>query len=146
MSVNRVILIGHLGKDPDLRYTTSGTAVCSFSLATNEWHKNKQGDTQEKTEWHYIVAWNGTAELCAKYLHKGKQIYLEGKLHTSSYEDRNGIRKYRTEIVMDKLHMPGKSKEKYAESNNNDWSSNKPEKFGSDSHLDDERAFDDAPF
>ncbi|NIQ97257.1 MAG: single-stranded DNA-binding protein, partial [Desulfuromonadales bacterium] len=78
MSVNKVILVGNLGKDPELRYTPSGTAVATFPLATSERFKNREGQQQEKTEWHNIVMWRGLAEISGKYLHKGKQVYIEG--------------------------------------------------------------------
>jgi len=82
MSVNKVILVGNLGKDPELRYTPAGAAVATFSLATSERYKDKSGEMQEKTEWHNIVAWRQLAEICGKYLHKGKQIYIEGRIQT----------------------------------------------------------------
>lgn len=107
MSVNKVILVGNLGKDPELRYTPSGTAVATFSLATTERYKDRDGNRQDKTEWHNIVAWRQLAEICGKYLHKGKQIYVEGKIQTRSYDDRDGNKRYITEIVMDQMHMLG---------------------------------------
>ncbi len=94
MSVNKAILVGNLGKDPELRYTPSGTAVCTFSLATTDRFKNKQGEQQERTEWHNIVVWAGLAEICGKYLTKGKQIYLEGRIQNRSYDDRDGNKRY----------------------------------------------------
>jgi single-strand DNA-binding protein len=107
MSVNKVILVGNLGKDPELRYTPSGAAVATFSLATTERYKDKDGNRQEKTEWHNIVAWRQLAEICGKYLHKGKQVYIEGKIQTRSYDDRDGNKRYITEIVADQMHMLG---------------------------------------
>lgn len=105
MSVNKVILVGNLGKDPELRYTPSGTAVCTFSLATTERFKNKQGEQQEKTEWHNIVVWAGLAEICGKYLTKGKQVYIEGRIQNRSYDDRDGNKRYITEIVANEMQM-----------------------------------------
>ena len=105
MSVNKVILVGNLGKDPELRYTPSGTAVCTFSLATSERFKNKQGEQQEKTEWHNIVVWAGLAEICGKYLTKGKQVYIEGRIQNRSYDDRDGNKRYITEIVANEMQM-----------------------------------------
>jgi single-strand DNA-binding protein len=105
MSVNKVILVGNLGKDPELRYTPSGTAVCTFSLATSERFKNKQGEQQERTEWHNIVVWAGLAEICGKYLTKGKQIYIEGRIQNRSYDDRDGNKRYITEIVANEMQM-----------------------------------------
>ncbi len=111
MSVNKVILVGRLGKDPDLRYTTSGTAVANFTLATSERFKDKSGEQQEKTEWHNIVVWRNLAEICGKYLKKGKQVYIEGKIQTRSYDDRDGNKKYITEVVADQMQMLGRANE-----------------------------------
>ena len=107
MSVNKVILVGNLGKDPELRYTPSGTAVCTFSLATTDRFKNKQGEQQERTEWHNIVVWAGLAEICGKYLTKGKQIYIEGRIQTRDWEDKEGVKRYTTEIVASQMIMLG---------------------------------------
>ncbi|APG27750.1 single-stranded DNA-binding protein [Syntrophotalea acetylenivorans] len=109
MSVNKVILVGNLGKDPELRYTASGTAVCNFSIATTESYKDRDGNRQEKTEWHNIVVWRQLAEICGKYLAKGKQIYIEGKLQTRKWEDRDGNPRYTTEIVADQMQMLGRA-------------------------------------
>jgi len=111
MSVNKAILVGNLGKDPDLRYTPSGTAVCTFSLATTERFKNKQGEQQDKTEWHNIVVWAGLAEICGKYLTKGKQIYIEGRIQNRSYDDRDGNKRYISEIVVNEMQMLGRAGE-----------------------------------
>ena len=107
MSVNKAILVGNLGRDPELRYTASGTAVCTFSIATSERYKNRDGQQQEKTEWHNIVAWRQLAEICGKYLHKGKQVYIEGKIQNRSYDDRDGNKRYISEIVADQMQMLG---------------------------------------
>ncbi len=107
MSVNKVILVGNLGKDPELRYTPSGAAVATFSIATSERYKDRDGQQQEKTEWHNIVVWRNLAEICGKYLHKGKQVYIEGKIQTRSYDDRDGNKRYITEIVADQMQMLG---------------------------------------
>lgn len=107
MSVNKVILVGRLGKDPELRYTPSGTAVVTFSMATTENYKDRDGNRQEKTEWHNIVAWRQLAEICGKFLHKGKQVYIEGKIQSRSYDDRDGNKRYITEIVADQMQMLG---------------------------------------
>ena len=105
MSVNKAILDGNLGKDPELRYTPSGAAVCTFSLATTDRFKNKQGEQQERTEWHNIVVWAGLAEICGKYLTKGKQVYIEGRIQNRSYDDRDGNKRYITEIVASEMQM-----------------------------------------
>jgi len=107
MSVNKVILVGNLGKDPELRYTPSGTAVATFSLATTERYKDRDGNPQKKTEWHNIVAWRQLAEICGKYLHKGKQIYVEGKIQNRSYDDRDGNKRYISEVVINEMQMLG---------------------------------------
>lgn len=109
MSVNKVILVGNLGKDPELRYTPSGAAVATFSLATTERYKDRDGNRQEKTEWHNIVAWRQLAEICGKFLHKGKQVYIEGRIQTRSYDDRDGNKRYITEIVADQMQMLGRA-------------------------------------
>ena len=96
--VNKVILVGNLGQDPELRYTGSGTAVCNLRIATNESYKDANGEWVERTEWHSVVAWSRLAEICNEYLKKGSQAYFEGSLQTRSYEDRDGNTKYVTEI------------------------------------------------
>ncbi len=103
-SVNKVILIGNLGKDPEVKVTPSGTPVAKFSLATNERYKDKSGQWQDRTEWHNLVAWQRTAEIIGEYVKKGSKIYVEGSLRTSSWDDKNtGEKKYRTEIVVNDL-------------------------------------------
>lgn len=96
--VNKVILVGNLGQEPELRYTGSGTAVCNMRLATNENYKDRDGNLVEKTEWHNIVAWDRLAEICNEYLQKGSQVYFEGSLQTRSWEDRDGNTRYTTEV------------------------------------------------
>ncbi len=104
--VNKVILIGNLGKDPEIRYTQSGTAVANFSLATTDsW--TKDGETNERTEWHNIVAWARLAEICNQYLSKGRQVYIEGRIQTRKWEDRDGNPRYTTEIVAQNMQMLG---------------------------------------
>jgi single-strand DNA-binding protein len=97
--VNKVILIGNLGRDPELRYTQSGQAVANFTLATTETWNKKEGGRDERTEWHRIVAWGRTAELCAQYLSKGRTVYVEGRLQTREWENREGQKQKTTEIV-----------------------------------------------
>jgi single-strand DNA-binding protein len=105
-SLNKVQLIGNLGKDPELSYTSSGVAVAKFSIATGERWKDQEGNMQERTEWHNIVAWRKLAEICGQYLKKGSKVYLEGKLQTRSWDDKNtGVKRYTTEIVADDLIM-----------------------------------------
>ena len=103
-SVNKVILIGNLGKDPEIKYTPSGTAVAKFSLATNERYKDKSGEWQDRTEWHNIVAWQRLAEIVGEYVKKGSKLYIEGRLQTSSWDDKeSGQKKYRTEVIANDL-------------------------------------------
>ena len=106
-SVNKVILIGNLGRDPELRYTKNGQAVANFSIATNERWTDKQGQQQERTEWHRIVTWGKTAELCSQYLSKGRSAYIEGALQTREYEDKEGIKRYTTEVVAQRVQFLG---------------------------------------
>jgi len=104
--VNKVILIGNLGRDPELRYTASGVPVATFTLATTEeWKDKNTGNKQEHTEWHRIVAWRRLGEICGEYLHKGSKIYIEGKLRTRAWEDKDGNTRYTTEIVAQTLQI-----------------------------------------
>lgn len=107
MAVNKVMLIGNLGRDPEIRYTTSGQAVANFTLATTEKYTNKAGERQEDTEWHRIVAWGRLAEICGEYLSKGRMVYIEGSIKTRSWEDKEGNTKYTTEIVARNMQMLG---------------------------------------
>ena len=103
-SVNKVILLGNLGKDPEVKYTPSGTPVAKFSIATNERFKDKDGNWQDRTEWHNITAWARTAEIAGEYLKKGSKVYIEGSLRTHSWDDKaTGQKKYMTEIVVNDL-------------------------------------------
>jgi len=104
-SLNKVMLIGNLGKDPEVRYTGAGTAVASFSLATSEKFKNKSGEWEERTEWHNITLWARLAEIAGEYLAKGKTVYIEGRLQTRKWQDRDGKDRYTTEIVGEKMQM-----------------------------------------
>jgi single-strand DNA-binding protein len=106
-SVNKVILIGNLGRDPETRYMPDGTATTSFSVATTESWKDKSGDKQEKTEWHRISTFRKLAEICREYLKKGSQVYIEGKLQTRKWTDKDGAEKYTTEIIADEMKMLG---------------------------------------
>lgn len=106
-SLNKVQLIGHLGKNPEVRYTASGSAVANFSIATNESWIGKDGQKNEKTEWHNIVAWGKLGEICGEYLTKGKQVYIEGRITTRSWDDRDGNKRYTTEVKADNMIMLG---------------------------------------
>lgn len=108
--VNKVTLIGHLGADPEVRYTTSGSAVATFRVATSEeWKDRNSGEKQSRTEWHRVVAFGRLGEICGEYLHKGKQVYVEGRLQTRSWEDKDGNTRYTTEIVAREMQMLGPS-------------------------------------
>jgi single-strand DNA-binding protein len=106
-SVNKVILVGNLGRDPELRYIPSGQAVANFTLATNERWRDKEGNNQERTEWHRIVVWGKSAENCAQYLQKGRSVYIEGKLQTQEWEDKEGNKRKTTEIVAQTVQFLG---------------------------------------
>ncbi len=103
--LNKVMLIGNLGKDPEIRATKSGTSVVTFNLATTERWKDKDGQRQETTEWHRVVVWDKLADICGQYLHKGSKVYIEGKLQTRKWQDQNGNDKYTTEIVAKDMKM-----------------------------------------
>ena len=106
--INKVILIGRLGQDPEVRYTPSGVAVANFSIATSEeWKDKDSGEKREQTEWHRIVAWRRLGEICGEYLSKGRQVYIEGRLQTRSWDDRDGNKKYTTEIVASDVQFLG---------------------------------------
>lgn len=107
-SVNKVILIGNLGRDPEIRFTQGGAAVCNFSLATNERWKDKNGQPQERTEWHRIVVWGKQAEICKEYLAKGRQVYIEGSLQTREWNDRDGNKRNTTEVRAVRVQLLGR--------------------------------------
>ena len=106
-SVNKVILIGNLGRDPETRYTTGGDAICNLNIATSEQWKDKNGEKQEKTEWHRVVLFGRQAEIAGEYLKKGRSVYIEGRLQTRKYTDKDGVEKYSTEIVGDRMQLLG---------------------------------------
>jgi len=105
--VNKVILVGYLGADPDMRYTPSGQGVCELRLATSESWNDKNGQRQERTEWHRIVVWGKRAEICSKYLAKGRQVYVEGRIQTRNYDDKEGNKRYITEIIANDVQFLG---------------------------------------
>lgn len=110
-SVNKAIILGNLGKDPELKYTPAGKAVCNFSVATNEVWKDKSGEKKEKVEWHRVVVWGDQAENCSKYLTKGCSVYVEGRIQTRSWDDKDGNKKYTTEITADRIVFLGGGKD-----------------------------------
>ncbi len=107
--VNKVILVGNLGSDPQIRYTPNGTAVANFNIATTERFTNKNGEKESRTEWHRIVAWGRLAEICNEYLKKGKQIYVEGRIQTRQWEDKDGNKQKSTEIIANNMVMLGRA-------------------------------------
>ncbi|MBU8922843.1 MAG: single-stranded DNA-binding protein [Bacteroidales bacterium] len=107
--VNKAILVGNLGQDPEMRATTSGTQVANFSLATSENFKNREGERETRTEWHRVVAFGKLAEICGQYLKKGKQVYIEGRIQTRNWEDQSGNKRYSTEIIANQMVMLGRA-------------------------------------
>tara|TARA_B100000676_G_C18025655_1_gene815426 strand:+ start:941 stop:1378 length:438 start_codon:yes stop_codon:yes gene_type:complete len=142
--VNKVILVGNLGKDPEVKYLENGTAVANFTVATSESYKDKEGKRIDQTEWHNVVVWRKLAEIAETYLKKGSQIYLEGKLRTRSWEDQQGNKRYATEVVADTFTMLGKKEESQSSQNaqNSFTPSNNPT-TSSHNKLEEE---DDLPF
>ncbi len=116
MSVNKVILIGNVGKDPEIRHLENGTPVCTLPLATSESYTNKMGEKVSNTDWHNIVLWRGLADIASKYVKKGSQIFIEGRIKTRSYDDKDGIKRYVTEIVADNMQMLGRKAEENGQS------------------------------
>jgi single-strand DNA-binding protein len=110
-SVNKVILLGNLGRDPETRYTTGGDAVTNLRIATTETWKDKSGEKQEKTEWHSVVLFGRQAEIAGEYLKKGRSVYIEGRLQTRKYTDKEGVEKYSTEIVGDRMQLLGSGRD-----------------------------------
>lgn len=125
-TINKAILIGRLGNDPELRYTPAGDAVANFSIATNRGWKDKEGNQQERTDWHKIVAWRKLAEICGEYLKKGSLVYVEGRIETSSYTDKNEVKRYTTNIVANQVQMLG-SRSDTAKDKSSDESKSKEE-------------------
>ncbi|PLX11904.1 MAG: single-stranded DNA-binding protein [Marinilabiliales bacterium] len=107
MGINKVILVGNVGKDPEVRHLDSGVAVTTFPLATSETYRNKEGQKVTNTEWHNIVLWRGLAEIAEKYVKKGNPLYIEGKIRTRSWDDKEGNKRYTTEIIADNMQMLG---------------------------------------
>lgn len=150
MSINKVILVGNVGKDPDIRHLDTGVAVASFPLATSENYIAKNGDKVTTTEWHNIVAWRGLAEVAEKYVTKGRQLYIEGKIKTRSWDDKEGNKRYTTEIVADVMQLLGSRPENQPvenQSSSQGISPSGPSGFqGVDEPADDQGADDDLPF
>lgn len=111
MSVNKVILVGNVGKDPEVRHLDKGVAVANFPLATTETYSGKNGEKVSTTEWHNIVVWRGLAEVAEKYVTKGRQLYIEGRIRTRSWDDKDGVKRYTTEIYGDVMQLLGRREE-----------------------------------
>ncbi|MBN1599928.1 MAG: single-stranded DNA-binding protein [Bacteroidales bacterium] len=146
MSVNKAILIGFVGNDPEVRYLDSGTPVANFRLATSESYTNKGGEKITQTEWHNIVVWRGLAEVVEKYVKKGTQLYIEGRIRTRAWDDRDGNKRYTTEIVVDTLQMMGRKGDNAGDniSSPQDTSEEKPPASPSSDDMD--NGADDLPF
>jgi len=143
--VNKVILVGHLGRDPEIRYTQSGQAVANFTMATGERWKDKEGELQERTEWHRIVAWGKLAEFCSNYLGKGRQVFIEGRIQSREWEDKQGEKRRTTEIVAQTIQALGARREA-GPANAGDSPSNRFDSTGGDSLPDQDSGGDDIPF
>ncbi len=141
--VNKVILVGNLGKDPEVRHLESGASVANFPIATTESYKDKNGNRQDQTEWHNIVLWRGLADIAEKYLRKGSQVYIEGKLRSRSWEDKEGNTRYITEVVGDNMTMLGGGNRGESSAAPAESSSPKPKSKPS---LEDGDEADDLPF
>lgn len=125
--INKVILVGNLGKDPEVRYLEGGTAVANFPIATSETYKDRSsGEKKTITEWHNIVVWRGLAEIAEKYLKKGNQVYIEGKLRTRQWQDKDGSNRYTTEVVGENMQMLGGKRDDSTPNNTNSPTSNEP--------------------
>ena len=138
--INKVILVGHLGKDPDIRHLDNNVTVASFPLATYETY-NKDGKRMEQTEWHNIVMWRGLAEIAEKFLHKGKLVYIEGKVRSRSYEDKENIKRYTTEIVADSFTMLGRKSDFEAPTDNRNNENETSVDFKENQNEDDDLPF-----
>lgn len=142
-SINKVQLIGRLGNDPELRYTGSGEAVCNFNMATDESYKDSDGNKVEKTEWHRIVAWSRLAEICGEYIKKGSLVFVAGKIQTRSYENKEGVTVYMTEIKINEMLMlegkgggnPASKSEPKQDASKGDYSGASQEGFTPDDDL-----------
>jgi len=145
-SVNKVIIVGNVGRDPELRYTQSGQPVASFSIATNERFKDKDGNWKDRTEWHRIVAWARLAEICGEYLRKGSQVYVEGRIQTRDWEDKEGNKRQTTEIIALGMQMLGRRGEGGGPSVSDDGNQTRGGGGGEDMPQQPSGADDEIPF
>lgn len=118
MTLNKVMLIGNVGKDPEPRHLENGAMLVTLTVATTERYKDRNGEAKEQTEWHNVVCWRNLAEMVEKYVHKGTQVYIEGKIRSRSWEDQNGQKRYATEVIADTLRLLGRKPDQAAEGNN----------------------------
>ena len=145
MSINKVILVGNVGKDPEIRHLDSGVAVANFPLATTESYVAKNGDKVTTTEWHNIVLWRGLADVAEKYVTKGRQLYIEGKIRTRAWDDKDGNKRYTTEIVADVMQMLGSKNDSQGQRNNGGTNQSESSAFESPD-MSDQGGDDDLPF
>jgi single-strand DNA-binding protein len=151
MSVNKVILVGFVGNEPEVRYLDSGTPVANFRLATSENYTNRSGEKVSQTEWHNVVVWRGLAEVVEKYVKKGSQLFIEGRIRTRAWDDRDGNKRYTTEIVTDNLQMLGRRGEAGDDVAPHEQPHEQPQNDTSEQKMDtgaaaDSEAADDLPF
>lgn len=146
MSVNKVILVGNAGKDAEVRHIDSGVAVATFSLATSETYTSKNGEKVTNTEWHNIVAWRGLAEMAGKYIQKGKQLYIEGQIRSRSYDDKEGIKRYVTEIVANSIQLLGRKEDNGNNSPSTEYQKTETKSTNEVKEVDSEDSTDDLPF
>lgn len=144
--VNKVILVGNLGKDPEVRHLESGAVVANFSLATSESYKDKNGERQTQTEWHNVVLWRGLAEIAEKYLRKGNMVYIEGKLRTRSWDDKEGNTRYTTEVIGDNMTMLGSKNEGSSSSSSGSDDRNSSHSNDKETKIEEADESDDLPF
>lgn len=144
--VNKVILVGNLGKDPEVRHLENGAVVANFSMATSESYKDKNGVRQTQTEWHNVVLWRGLAEIAEKFLKKGNMIYIEGKLRTRSWEDKEGVTRYTTEVVGDSMTMLGSKSDNNSAGSASDAKPDNSSYSEKETEIEDAEESDDLPF
>ncbi|MBR9830687.1 single-stranded DNA-binding protein [Acidiluteibacter ferrifornacis] len=144
--VNKVILVGNLGKDPEVRHLENGAVVANFSMATSETYKDKNGVRQTQTEWHNVVLWRGLAEIAEKFLKKGNMIYIEGKLRTRSWEDKEGVTRYTTEVVGDSMTMLGSKSDNNSGGSTSDAKPDNSSFSEKETEIEDADESDDLPF
>ena len=144
--VNKVILVGNLGKDPEVKHLDTGVSVANFSLATTETYNNKQGQRVSQTEWHNVVLWRGLADIAEKYLKKGNSVYVEGKINTRKWEDKEGNTRYSTDIIAEKMTMLGSRQDSNSSSTTNTTTNNNEDQSNNSQNINESSNSDDLPF